>query len=233
MEKPEAIEASNWRRLRFENESSCRETLFQFHLPTAKAIAGREFSRRPAYGLEREEFNQLAYAGLLEAIDRFDPLFGVKFQSFAGPRIRGSISDGLQISSEDGAGFTFRQRVERERVKSIMTNLENEDHDALDRLGELVIGLALGLLAESDDALTPDGPYEPTYGTLEWRELVVSIQQGISRLSADESFVLQQHYFNNVAFKTIAELMKLSPGRVSQLHRRGLMQLREELGTFD
>ncbi len=233
IEKPEAVEASNWRRLRFENEQACRAQLFQFHLPTARAIARNEFNRRPSYGLDRGEFDQLAFAGLLEAIDRFDPLFGVKFPSYAGPRIRGSISDGLQTSSEDSAGFTFRQRVERERVSSLMDTMADDTGSPLEQLSDLVVGLAIGMLAEPDYSDSYSGIGEPSFGTLEWRELVVSIRQGISRLSDNESFVLEQHYFHNVSFRTIAGLMKVSAGRVSQIHREALARLREQLGTFD
>src|SRR5689334_877835 len=98
IQRPQEVEASLWRRLRFEDEGQCRELLFNRHLALAKSIAWREYRRRPPHGLEREDFEQLAMSGLLEAIDRFDPLLGAPFASFAKHRIRGAVADGASRS---------------------------------------------------------------------------------------------------------------------------------------
>ncbi|MET0183798.1 MAG: sigma factor, partial [Caulobacterales bacterium] len=92
LEIARAVESSLWRRLRFENDSACREALFNRYIRFARSVAAQEWRRRPAYGLERQDFDQLAFGGLLDAIDNFDPLHGASFESFARARIRGAIS---------------------------------------------------------------------------------------------------------------------------------------------
>jgi RNA polymerase sigma factor for flagellar operon FliA len=48
------------------------------------------------HGLEYEDVVHFGVLGLLTAIDRFSPSQGVKFETYAVPRIRGSILDELR-----------------------------------------------------------------------------------------------------------------------------------------
>ena len=45
---------------------------------------------------ELDELLQWGAVGMLEAMNRFDPTLGVKFQAFAVRRIRGAMIDGLR-----------------------------------------------------------------------------------------------------------------------------------------
>lgn len=234
IERPAWVEASLWRRLRFESQEQCRQTIFSRYHDLARGIANSEFRRRPAYGLERADFEQLAYRGLLEAIDRYDPLRGAPFGAFVSPRIRGAISDALARSSDEGARYSERRRLERERLKSIADNPGDATGDPIGALTNLAVGLALGLLAESAAAI--DGtPIETTdlggYHTLEWRQMQVAVIEEIARLPDAERTVLQQHYLNGVAFRLIADMMSLSKGRISQLHRTALERIRARLAA--
>ncbi|HYD85999.1 MAG TPA: sigma-70 family RNA polymerase sigma factor [Vitreimonas sp.] len=222
-------EASLWRRLRLEHDRSCRELLFDRHLSFARKIANGEFRRRPAYGLERRDFEQLAIGGLLESIDRFDPMLGPPFEAFARPRIRGAISDGLARSSEAAAHFSWRKRTEAERLRSLTPS--ERSGDAMTQLAEIASGLALGLLAESAARLLEQQPAREldAYESLAWRELQLNMLSEMEQLPAAQRTVLQKHYLDGVEFAAIAELMNVSRGRISQLHRAGLMALRERL----
>ncbi len=232
IEQPACVEASLWRRLRFESQESCREAIFTRYHDLARGIASSEFRRRPAYGMERTDFEQLAYGGLLEAIDRYDPLRGAPFGAFVSPRIRGAISDALARSSEEGARYSERRRLERERLKSMADTPDASTKDPISLLTDIAVGLALGLLAEGAAAI--DGtPLESTdikgYHTLDWRKMQVAVVDEIGLLPGAERTVLQQHYLNGVSFKLIAEMLLLSKGRVSQLHRTGLEKVRARL----
>src|SRR5262249_26536231 len=151
-------EASLWRRLRFENEASCRERLFQHYQAFARRLALSELHRRPAYGLDRADFMQLAYGGLLEAIDRFDPLHGAPFSAYARRRIRGAISDGLSRSSEGAAQYNHARRLEIERLRSLddPTAAKHGD-DPIAQLSDIAVALALGFMIQSSKRALPDG----------------------------------------------------------------------------
>src|SRR5262245_7992144 len=84
--RPAAVEASLWRRLRFDMEVACRALLFDLHLKFSRRVARGEARKRPIQGLDVGDLDQLAFAALLEAIDDFDPLHGAPFEAFVRPR---------------------------------------------------------------------------------------------------------------------------------------------------
>lgn len=232
LRKPKEVEASLWRRLRFEENPACRSALFDAYRDLARAAALAEFRRRPAYGLERGDFEQLAYSGLLEAIDRYDPLRGAPFSAYARLRIRGAISDGLARSSERGAEYAYRRRVELERLQSLQARPEPSE-DAVAELADLAVSLAIGFAAE-DASLWWAGashiaPELDAYESVAWREAQLGLLKEIERLPENERTVLQQHYLNDVSFANIAEMLGLTKGRISQLHRSALFRVRERL----
>lgn len=100
---PPRVEASLWRRLRFENEKGCREQIFTRYRVLARAIARRQHGRRPKHGADLGDMEHFAYEGLLQAIDRYDPLRGIPFGAYARRRIVGSIADGSARMSESDA----------------------------------------------------------------------------------------------------------------------------------
>jgi RNA polymerase sigma factor for flagellar operon FliA len=237
IERPREVEASLWRQLRFEGNHACREVIFNLHRPFAKIIAMHEYSRRPAYGLQRDDFEQLAYGGLLEAIDRFDPLHGAPFEAYARRRVRGAIADGITLSSESAAQYDYVRRIEKERLKSLNPADHHNPDDFITRLGELVALLAIGFIASGvvsspEQAELADVDLD-AYGTIGWRDLQFNIMREIERLTPSERTVLQQHYFNGVEFQHIAKLLGVTKGRTSQLHRSALLKIRARLQAHD
>lgn len=233
LQRPRQVEASLWRRFRYESDDQCREQIFTLHVPLARMIARGEFRRRPPYGLEQADFDHLAFNGLLEAIDRYDPLQGAPFDAFARKRIKGAISDGLTKSSEGGAQYAYRRRIEIERVNALRPG-PSELENPFNALADLAIGLAYGLIAEGalQSAVDPRSGLE-AYDNVAWRDLELRILQDIETLADNERTVLKQHYLNDVPFQEIARLLGVSKGRVSQIHRAALNRLRARLCPTD
>lgn len=232
LQRPSDMEASLWRRLKLEGDPSCRAALFDKYQAFARRVALNEFGRRPAYGLERADFTQLAFRGLLEAVDRFDPLRGTPFLGYARLRIRGAISDGLSISSEGGAQFSHARRLERERINSLRETATLAS-DAISQLSDIAVALALGFLIQSSRTGERQERHElaslDAYESVAWREMEVSLLRELDRLPASEQTIVKQHYLQEMSFTDIASLLGLSKGRVSQLHRRALETLRRHL----
>ncbi|MBX9813388.1 MAG: sigma-70 family RNA polymerase sigma factor [Sphingomonas sp.] len=226
---PPRVEAALWRRFRFEAEQACRATIFDRYRPLARQLARRQLRTRPSTGLEVADLEQFAYAGLLQAIDRFDPLRGTPFRSYAQPRIIGSIADGAARMSERDAHYGYRRRVASERARSLGMSGES----AVDALTELATSLAIGLMLEDTGLIErEDGAcHRPSaYDSLAWRELQALLEREIEQLGEREAFIVRQHYLHGVSFAQIAELLDLSRGRVSQLHAAALKSLARRLG---
>ena len=232
VEREREVEASLWRRLRYENDFNCRERLFEHYQSLARRIAIGELQRRPGYGLDRSDFVQLAYGGLLEAIDRFDPLHGAPFSAYARRRIRGAISDGLARSSEGAAQYSHARRLEAERLRSLNDAPASQGTDsAIAQLSDIAVALALGFIVESSKRAADgrDIAELRAYESVAWREAELSVMQEIEQLPEVEQTILKQHYLKEMSFKDIASMLRLSKGRVSQLHRAALERLRTRI----
>ena len=232
---PAREEAALWRRLRLEAEASCRETLFSRYVGLARSIAARHFHRRCPPRPELCDFQQFAYEGLLQAIDRYDPLVGAPFGAFARRRIAGSIADGVARMSEADAQLSHRHRIEQERLRSLAgTAAADADTDALSALSGLALGLALGLMLEGTGLVASETSIDPrptAYDSLAFRELQARLAGAVGALPEKEAIIIRQHYENGLSFTQVAELLNLSKGRISQLHRSALDGLRKKIGN--
>lgn len=229
---PLRAEASLWRRSRFEGCVAARETLFTRYLALARAIAGRLARDRRASAADRGDFDQFACEGLLQALDRYDPLAGVPFAAFARRRIAGAIAAGAARLTELGTQFSHRRRVERERIRALAAS--DAAVDPLAALADLAVGLAIGLMldgtgivAANDTADTRPGAYD----SLAWRETMALLTAAVDALPDAEAMVIRQHYHHGVPFAEIATLLRLSRGRISQLHRAAIERLRKRIGS--
>lgn len=230
IEVPPRVEASLWRRLRFEAEPGCREPIFMRYRSLARAIA-RKNRGRAINGTDTGDVEHLAYEGLLQAIDSYDPLRGVPFGAFARRRIIGNIADGTVRQSELAAQSRQRSRAERERLQALDDEAKAEP-DALRALSALVSGLAIGLILEETGLITSgDGAdFRPNaYDSLAMRELQAVLRDEIARLPHREAAIIRLHYEDGVSFTHIAELLQLSKGRISQLHGGALNKLKRRM----
>lgn len=225
---PVRAEASLWRRFRFEDDLRLRETLFNRYFILAKTIAGRLFRQRMATRLDRGDFDQFACEGLLHAIDRYDPLRGVPFSAFARRRIMGNVADGIATMTEVDAQLSHRHRMEQERLRSIT----QPGADPLAILADLAVGLAMGLILEGTGLIDRGDATDSrpsAYDSLAWRETQSMLASEVGKLPDHEAIVVRQHYDHGLPFAQVAQLMGLSRGRISQLHRSALDRLRKRL----
>lgn len=228
-----------WRGARLQKDTQSRERLFFNYQRFAREIARRHYLDRRSGDIEYYDLCQLAYAGLLEAIDRFDPDRGAPFRSYAAQRISGSIRDGVSKASEMREQISHRNRVRRERVKSLSVEDAEDAEDAdfgkaLEALTELAVGLALGfMLEETSLYLDDDRDKQPNaYESLAWKQLGQRLLREVERLPDREGSVVRKHYFQDMSFSSIAELLGVTKGRVSQIHRAAMQRLNHRLSDL-
>lgn len=227
-------EAALWDALRADASATARVALFDLHAAFAKQIAAKHYLDRKSGDIEFSDLCQYAFTGLLEALDRFDPSRGTPFRAFARRRIAGSILNGLAHLSELREQMAFRQRVRRERLRTLSVSDPETlgAGDAMQALVEMATGLALGFMIEdsglyvgeneADRALSP-------YESVAWREMARSLTAEIGKLPRQEQNLIRYHYFDGLSFEQISRVFGLSKGRISQIHRAALAFLTERL----
>ena len=91
-----------------------REQLILEYAPLVKLVAGR-LSMYLGFNVEYDDLVGYGIFGLIDAIDKFDLMKDVKFETYASLRIRGAILD--QIRKMDWIPRTIRQRQKKIEMK--------------------------------------------------------------------------------------------------------------------
>jgi RNA polymerase sigma factor for flagellar operon FliA len=201
------------------------------YTPLVRRLAARVYARRVGGELEYADMVQLGMVGLLEAIDRYTPTRGVRFETFATYRVEGAILNGLPSYSELQRQLAVRRELARERAQSLRQGTEVVDLSALERLADIAIGLALGFALEDSGLASHDEPAEPdnAYARTELAQLRRHLAELAEQLPDAERRVIFRHYFQQQPFDEIAAGMSLTKGRISQIHHAALKRLRERL----
>jgi RNA polymerase sigma factor for flagellar operon FliA len=234
-------EAALWTQFKVGGSSDARERLFARHASFARNIARRHYRERSRGDIDFLDLQQLAYAGLLEAIDRFDLKKGAPFRHFAAYRVSGSILDGLSRMNEVREQISWHRRVRRERLSSLSAEDGEplETSEAMAKLTEIAVGLALGFMLEGtglfvdqsgDERVAASVP-AVAYESAAWAETVGQLRKELDGLPERERAILTRHYMDGMNFDQLAELFGVTKGRVSQLHRAALNLLRKRLGA--
>ena len=228
-----------------------REDQLVDYLPLVKYIAGRLAIGLPR-SVEMDDLINAGVVGLIEAYHNFDKGKGVKFETYASLRIRGSILDELR-------GMDWVPRSTRARSREIeraISRLEGELGRSPNE-GELADGLGVELSnyyqmiddVSSASLLSLD---ELTYGDdddkpvplvdtlrsknqpsalvdLEREEMRDMLADSLGELSEQERLVVALYYYEELTLKEIGQVLELSESRVSQLHTKAVLSLRAKL----
>jgi RNA polymerase sigma factor FliA len=232
-------ERNLWDAWRKHRDDDARQQLLTLHLPYARVVAASYYAKRLHDEIEFGEYLQLASLGLIEAVGRFDPEYGVQFRTFAARRMHGAILDGIERLTEKQQQIAARQRLEAQRRAAIKEGAAAEHRGAGPRSGEQVlqyvadVGLAFALAWILDGTGMLDSGERsetlPFYRSVELDQLRRRIVELVHALPLQERRVIQAHYFQDVPFDEIADDMRLTRGRISQVHRKALTRLQDLL----
>lgn len=203
-----------------------RLQLVDHYLPLARILAARLFKRRGRLHGEFGDYMQSAVLGLLEAVDRFDPARQVPFRFFAARRICGAVLNGLRSISE-----LHRQTVGQGRVQQRVADLispEAGPGDAFQEMVDLALNLSVGFMLQGSGiySVSEEETDQRIYNDHLRHELAQVFAKLLTLLPPVQAKVLRYHYFCDMALRDIAQMMGCSAGRMSQLHRQALRNLR-------
>ncbi|MBD3221100.1 FliA/WhiG family RNA polymerase sigma factor [bacterium] len=250
-DKPEIAQHDVWQRYRHQQCQQARQQLVEIHARIVKYVAGRMAIGLPHY----VDFNDLVSAGLLgliQAIDNFDHERGIKFETYAIPRIRGAILD--ELRSQDWFPRSLRRKAKQleETYATLEARLgrpatDQEVADALqidvrdldNMLGEVAVATIMSLDADASsdesDQSTSLGDYvadphaEDMERVIAAREMRDLIAHRMSELPEKEQLVLVLYYYEELTLKEIGEILDVTESRVCQIHTKAIMRLRSKI----
>lgn len=168
---------------------------------------------------------QNATMGLIEAVERYDPDFGVEFRSYARHRVRGSVFNGLKHMRS--AAYSGESTTGSERVSSLSESEGSQD--PTEAFVSLTIGLGIGFLLGADSMPHSETGDDGPYASAERGQVKAIAHEAVEKLPPRERDIVVLHYFQNLPFVEIAEMFGVSKGRVSQLHKQTILRLRGKL----
>lgn len=223
-------------------EKAARDILFNKNTGLIHHVMKRFMSR----GVEAEDLFQLGSVGLLKAIDKFDPDYGVCFSTYAVPLIMGEIQrflrdDGIiKISRSIKDNLNKIRQIREKQFQYIgrePTLKELSDESGIS-IEDIVIALDSGREVESIyktiyeadgseicliDMLGGEGESE---GILD-RMLLESL---LKKLDEKEKLLLKLRFFDNRTQMQTAGILGMSQVQVSRMEKRVLNQLRLAAG---
>lgn len=230
-----------WRAFGRQRDAALREQLVAHYLPFARIMAAKMYGGRTHMQVEFDDYLQYARLGLIEAVDRFDPDRGYKFETYAGSRINGAILNGMQAYSEVHEQVAARKRVVQSRMASLRdpqrepggAGTSPDPADLFGYLAELAIGLAVGFALDNSGMYQEhdgDAQYrDNTYAGVELKQLRARLKSLVDGLPGKHRQVVSYHYLQQLPFEEIAAMLALTRGRIAQIHKEALLKLREAL----
>lgn len=222
-----------------------REELILKYTYLVKFVAGRLYA---SYGSNVEFDDLFSYGifGLIDAIDKFDVARGVKFDTYAQLRIRGAIIDQLreidwlprsvrQKSKEiEKAYFEMESKLGRPATDEEMANsfgLSIEDFQKKIQNITTYSIVSLDDLLEQKREVTSseeDKQTETPESLIENTEVKEILVEAIGTLPEKEKKVVSLYYYDELTYKEIGKLLSISESRVSQLHTKAIIRLKNK-----
>ena len=246
----EAYKNKLWNEYAATKSSEVREQLILEYAPLVKLVAGR-LSMYLGYNVEYDDLVSYGIFGLIYAIDKFDSMKEVKFETYESLRIRVSILD--QIRKMDWIPRTIRQKQKKidAAMKEIETTtgraatdeeiaqkLEISTDDFADWQSQMKITgvVSLNEFMESGSEIPAEQHnqhrFEEPEEVIEKEELREVLGQALELLTEKEKKVILLYYYEDLTLKEISNVLEVSESRVSQLHTRALQKMKVRMGNY-
>ncbi|MDF2653958.1 MAG: fliA [Bacillota bacterium] len=189
---------------------------------------------------------------LIDAVEKFDPDMGNKFETFASLKIKGAIIDFMRkqdwvprnqrnLSKELDEIYNelYAERgyepTKQEMADKMGVTLPNLDKILQQRHNSIILSyeeainekmmIASPLIVNDSDKETPET------GLL-YDELKEKLMEAIDQLNEKERLVVSLYYYENLKLKEIAEVMSITESRVSQIHSAAIIKMKNRLNNY-
>jgi RNA polymerase sigma factor for flagellar operon FliA len=236
-----------WSGYKESGDMEARDSLTLHYTYLVKWLVKRMMPKYNDY-TEYDDLVSCGVLGLIDALDKFDPDHGVKFETYAVSRIRGEILDYLR--AQDWAPPSLRRKINsiNEACEELERELpeppsESEIAQAVDmpvsQVKKIMAQTHMFNIVSFEDAIqsvkTQEEPrnsddLSPENLLME-KELKRLLAETIDTLSEKERLVVTLYYYEGLLLREIADIMSVTESRVSQIHSKTLEKLRTRLNS--
>jgi len=208
--------------------------------------------------LSEEDFLHVGLLGLNDAIERFEPERGIKFETFAVPRVRGIILD--EMRKLDWLSRSARRKVQEfteasdrlrselgreasaEELQTLLGISPEEYQSYLEAMAAANASYAISTPETTFDddgnehdtvEEIPDHDGENPFTLLAHDERIQFVRDYIQELPERKRMVITLYYYEEMTFKEIGEMLGLTESRICQIHTQICNELRKKLESFE
>lgn len=239
-----------WSEFKRTGSSEARDKLILHFAPVVKYVASRVATGLPA-SVEQADLVSYGMFGLINALDRFEPEMGNKFETYAIPRIRGAIIDELRSMdwvprsvrskareidrAHADLGASLKREPTEDEVAQYLGMTARELHEVLTQISFVSV-----LALDEAGPGSPDGEgvslletladegHDPT-GRVDSQETRTILGSAINALGEREKIVVTLYYFEGMTLAEIGEILGVTESRVCQIHSKAMGLLRREM----
>ncbi len=209
--------------------------------------------------LNEEDFVNIGILGLNDAIERFELERGVKFESFAIPRVKGIIQDELRrldwlsrsarkkasevLATADKLRSEYGREVSSEeiRIKLNITQEKYKSYLAAAAAAKASLSMTEAtqtVLNDDDEEMNileeiPDDSQDNYLAAMETEERIKFLTDFIAALKEKKRLVMTLYYYESLTFKEIGNALSISESRVCQIHTQVVGELKDKLREYD
>jgi RNA polymerase sigma factor FliA len=247
--------AGAWHAYKGAGDRRSRDELILHYAPLVHFVAGRLAAGAPRH-VDRADLVSYGVFGLIDAIDRFEPERGIRFETYAIARIKGHIFDELRTFDWVPRSIRAKARAIDLALHALEAELcrpptDDELARALamtgDELRRALSQVSLVNLVTFDATLsaaiddgqpltvgdvlvsTDEGPDD----RVEVSELRRALVDAIERLPERERDVVALYYHDGLTLAEIGEVLGVTESRACQIHGKAVAQLRRRLVAAD
>ena len=222
----DARERELWQAFRSNTTTLARNRLVDFYTPKVRSFAAFLYARRIDNSVPFEDYYQYALCGMIEALERFDSARGVAFWTYASYRIQGTVLNGLRIATERHQMVAALNQMEKKSENDELSAKKTTKQGGFVDFIEATVTYAYEfILARAGSSREMEGFYESTC----LQEAVDDVLACVETLPERERLVLKLHYFSDKSFEQLSDLLGVTRGRISQIHQRALLRVREQI----
>lgn len=245
----EELEALWLEYLADKSKKALRDKLIVQYIYLTRYVIGRIKMNLPAT-FTVEDITSYGVEGLIDAIEKYTPDKGARFETYALMRIRGAIID--KIRSQDWIPRSTRRKIKEiklmaENLKQQLgraattteianaMNMEKEKVEAL-LADEMQVGSIYDKKGTSDesveiiDTIQDENSKNPLEQLVD-KDVKHELQIALKRLPERERMIMVLYYHENMTLKEIGEAISVSESRVCQLHAQAIMKLKNILSS--
>lgn len=206
------------------------------YMPALRAMAFRLKERLPSH----IDVNDLISTGLEEMIKlsrKYDKEQNDSFWGYAKKRVYGSMLDFLRsldvvsrasralIKSIDGLVDEYFNTHEEEPDDEYLASVLNEDIEKI-RDARNVSSVVMTLSLDDQMQILSE---ENVLDRVEKEDMIENIEQILSTFSKRDQLIIQLYYYEELNLKEISEILNITEGRISQIHKRLMSKIRDRL----